>query len=227
MRLTKKILKYIKAILLIPFIYIIISLIFTCVPVNNKTDITPKNHTIYLSSNGVHLEIIIRKDDLNASILEDQKYTPKDQFFSFGWGDKNFYVETPAWADLTFVNGFQALFLKTPTLLHVSRYPSIHKDWVALTIDQEQLKKINLYIANTFRLDSENKKIILPGLGYYKNDDFYESTGYYTCFNTCNTWVNTGLKKSGIKACLWTPYDFGLLYIHKKTSKIMGNNSGI
>lgn len=216
MRLTKKILKYVQIILLILFTYIITSLILTYIPVNNHTSNTSKNNTIYLHSNGVHLEIIIAKKDLNTSILEDLKYTQKDQYFSFGWGDKNFYVETPAWADLTFVNGFQALFLKSPTLLHVSRYSSIHKDWIALKIDQEQLKKINLYIANTFRLDSKNKKIILPGLGYYKNDEFYEAMGYYTCFNTCNSWVNTGFKKSGIKACLWTPYDFGLLYLHKK-----------
>lgn len=216
MRLTKKILKYIGFLLLIPFIYIIVSLVLTCISVNNNTNDNSKKHTIYLNSNGVHLEIIIAKDDLDASLLEDQKYTQKDTYFSFGWGDKNFYVETPVWADLTFVNGFQALFLKSPSLLHVSRYSSIHKDWVALKIDQEQLKKINLYIKNTFRLNSRNKKIILPGLGHYKNDDFYEAIGHYTCFNTCNSWVNTGLKKSGIKACLWTPYDFGLLYLHKE-----------
>ncbi|WP_438711389.1 DUF2459 domain-containing protein [Aquimarina muelleri] len=216
MRLTKKIFKYIGIIVLVPIIYIIISLILTYIPINNGTDNTTKNHTIYLNSNGIHLEIIIAKNDLNTSILKDQKYTSQAQYFSFGWGDKNFYIETTIWADLTFVNGFQALFLKTPTLLHVSRYSSVDKNWVALKIDPEQLKKINLYILNTFRLDSKNKKIILAGLGYYKNDDFYEARGNYTCFNTCNTWVNTGLKKSNIKACLWTPYDFGLLYLHKK-----------
>ncbi|EZH72618.1 hypothetical protein ATO12_21005 [Aquimarina atlantica] len=218
MRIIKKILKYIGIILILPALYLIVSLVLTYIPVNGKQGSEEKNHTVYLSSNGVHLEIIIAKNDLNASVLKDQLNTSQAQYFSFGWGDKNFYVETPLWADLTFVNGFQALFLNTPTLLHVTRYSSMQEDWVALKVNQKQLKKINQYISATFRLNSENKKIVLPGLGYYKNDDFYEATGNYTCFNTCNSWVNTGLKQSNIKACLWTPFDFGLLSMHKNQS---------
>ncbi|PKV52680.1 uncharacterized protein (TIGR02117 family) [Aquimarina sp. MAR_2010_214] len=219
MRLLKKILKYIGVILIFPISYLIASLILTYIPVNEKKDSKEKNHTIYLSSNGVHLEIIIAKNDLNIILLNDQLDAPQAQYFSFGWGDKNFYIETPLWADLTFVNGFQALFLNTSTLLHVTRHSSVQEDWVALHINQEQLKKINQYISTTFRLNAENKKIVLPGLGYYKNDDFYEAIGSYTCFNTCNSWVNTGLKQSDIKACLWTPFDFGLLDMHKDQSR--------
>lgn len=215
MRLFKKILKYIGVFLILPITYLILSLILTYISVNGEQNNNEKNHTIYLSSNGVHLEIIISKNDLNSVILADQIYNKQAEYFSFGWGDKNFYVETPTWADLTFLNGFRALFLNSPTLLHVTRYSSPQKDWVAIKIDQEQLDKINSYITTTFRLDSENKKILLPGIGYRKNDDFYEAIGNYTCLNTCNSWVNTALKQSDIKACLWTPYDFGLLYIHK------------
>lgn len=219
MRLIKKILKYIGVILILPTLYLIVSLVLTYIPVNGKEDSEEKNNTVYLSSNGVHLEIIIAKNDLNTIVLDDQLDTPLAQYFSFGWGDKNFYVETPLWADLTFVNGFQALFLNTPTLLHVTRHSSIQEDWVVLKVNQKQLKKINQYISATFRLNAENKKIVLPGLGYYKNDDFYEAMGNYTCFNTCNSWVNTGLKQSDIKACLWTPFDFGLLNMHKDQSR--------
>ena len=28
--------------------------------------------------------------------------------------------------------------------------------------------------------------------------------------------LNSGLKESGIKAGLWTPFDFGLLHMHEK-----------
>ncbi|WP_103071022.1 TIGR02117 family protein [Aquimarina sediminis] len=215
MRILKKILKFIGVILIIPITYLIISLISTYIPVNNKESSEKKSQTVYLSSNGVHLEIIIAKNDLNSNVLHSQKYNTQAEFFSFGWGDKNFYVETPTWADLTFFNGFQALFLNSPTLLHVTRYSSVQEDWIMLKINHEQLKKINQYISSTFQLDSKNKKIVLPGLGYRSNDDFYEAKGNYTCFNTCNSWVNNGLKQSGIKACLWTPYDFGLLGMHK------------
>ncbi|GAA4278188.1 TIGR02117 family protein [Aquimarina mytili] len=188
----------------------------TYITVNNDQDLTEKKYNIYLSSNGVHLEIILHKDELNSSILKGQVYNPEAQFFSFGWGDKNFYVETPTWADLTFVNGFRALFINSSTLLHVTRYREIQKDWVEIQVSQAQLDKINTYIDTAFRLDDKGKKILLPGLGYYKSDDFYEAIGNYHCFRTCNTWVNTALKESDIKACVWTPFDFGLLSIHTK-----------
>jgi len=53
--------------------------------------------------------------------------------------------------------------------------------------------------------------MILPDKGYTKIDDFYRAKESYSYFNTCNSWVNKGFKESGIKACYWTPFDFGLL----------------
>lgn len=215
MRILKKIAKYLGIVLCIPLSYIIISLISSYITVNKNSESPEKKHTIYLSSNGVHLEIIIPKSEIDPSILYSLKYEDDEDFFSFGWGDKTFYVETPTWGDLTFINGFRALFVNTSTLLHVTRYTHKQDDWVAITLSSKQLKKINQYINNSFRLNNSQQKIILPGIGYYKNDDFYEATGNYTCFNTCNTWVNTGLKQSDIKACWWTPYDFRLLSLHQ------------
>ncbi len=214
MKLFYKILRYIGYILILPVSYLVISIILSFITVNDKATNTQKNHTIYLSSNGVHLEIIIQKQDLIPAILEGQIYNDKAQYFSFGWGDKNFYVETPTWGDFTLLNGLEALFFVSPSLLHVTRHSKTKKHWVAIKVNKEQLIKINRYINNTFKLDQRNQKILLAGLGYKKNDDFYEAMGSYTCFNTCNSWVNSALKQSSIKSCLWTPYDFGLLYIH-------------
>ncbi len=215
MRLVKKILKSIGIILIIPITYLIISLISSYITVNNSNDLTKKKHSIYIASNGIHLEIIIPKTELDTSILNGLTYTEQEQFFSFGWGDKTFYIETSTWGSFTIVNKCKAAFVNTPALLHVIRYTTMKSNWVEIKMSSSQIRKINSYIYNTFRLDASNKKIILPGLRYYKNDDFYEATGSYNCFNTCNTWVNTGLKQSDAKACLWTPFDFRLLSLHK------------
>jgi len=215
MRKTQQLLKYIGLFILFPIIYIIISLILTYIPVESKKDFYEKKSKIYLSTNGVHLEMIIHKNDLDPSILTGQVFNNEAQFFSFGWGDKNFYVETPTWEDLTFMNGFCALFINTSALIHVTRYTEIRKDWIEIKLSKTQLYKLNHYINNTFRLGANNKKILLHGLGYHRNDDFYEANGNYNCFRTCNTWINKAFKESDIKACLWTPYDFGLLGMHQ------------
>lgn len=199
-----------------PVTYLITSLVLTYIPVKGKKDVSEKKHSIYLSTNGVHLEMIVHKNDLDPAILNGQVFNNEAQFFSFGWGDKNFYVETPTWEDLTFMNGFCALFINTSTLIHVTRYKKIGQDWVEIKISSAQLTKMNQYINNAFRVDDNAQKILLPGLGYYKNDDFYEANGNYNCFRTCNTWINNAFKESDIEACMWTPYDFGLLGMHQK-----------
>ncbi len=219
MRRAKKILKPLGVILLIPVLYLIISLVFSYITVNKNDDLVNKKHSIYLASNGIHLEIIIPKTELDQSILDGLTYNNQEQFFSFGWGDRTFYIKTSTWSDFTIINKYKAAFVNTPALLHVTRYVTMKSDWVEIKMTPIQFKKLNNYINDTFRLDDRKKKIILPGLSYHNNDDFYEATGNYTCLNTCNTWVNTGFKQSRIKACLWTPYDFRLLSIHQKKNE--------
>ncbi len=203
-------------ILFIPVTYLIGSLILTYIPVNNDQILDEKKHKIYLSSNGIHLEIIIHKDELHPSILEGLTHTNQEQFFSFGWGDRTFYMKTSTWSDLSIINTCKAAFFNTPALLHITRYNTIKNDWVEITITPNQFEKLNNYINDTFKVDDQNMKIIVSGLNYNTYDNFYEATGSYNCFNTCNTWVNTALKKSDIKACSWTPYDFRLLAMHTK-----------
>ena len=216
MKVFKNIVKWIIAIILIPVVYLLLSLILTFIPVNNKENDEDKYKSIYLNSNGVHLNIIIPKNEIDTKLLDGLKYDKEDNYFSFGWGDKNFYLKTPTWSDLTFKNTFLALFINSSALIHLNRYHSIQKDWVEIKVDQNQLDKINLYIYRSFYFDSLDKKVLLINKGYSNNDDFYEATGNFSCFKTCNSWVNSGLKESDIKACVWTPFDFGLLSIHKK-----------
>ncbi|MFC2096891.1 DUF2459 domain-containing protein [Bacteroidota bacterium] len=215
MKIVRKIAKWILAIILIPVVYLLISLILIFIPVNKETDLSEHNNLIYISSNGVHLDIIIPRDHIDLKLLDGLKYSDKDKYFSFGWGDRNFYLNTPYWSDLTIKTTVKALFLKSSSLIHLTKYSTIQENWLKVNLNKDQLNAINLYINKSFYLDSNNKKKILKNEGYWDNDDFYEALGNFNCFKTCNTWVNSGLKKSKIRACLWTPFDFGVLRIYK------------
>lgn len=215
MKVVKIITKLIIAIFLIPLFYILISLFLTIIPINGDTGDTEKDMSIYLNSNGVHLNIIIPKNNVAINLIDGLNYNNEDQYFSFGWGDRNFYLETPTWNDLTFKNTFVALFLKSSTLVHFTRYTSTRGDWMEIKVNQYQLEKINQYIYESFYSDPQNKKVLLYNSGYSNNDDFYEAVGSYSFYKTCNSWVNTGLKEGNVKACLWTPFEFGLLFIHE------------
>ncbi|WP_027392105.1 DUF2459 domain-containing protein [Aquimarina latercula] len=211
MKIVKKIFKWILFIFLIPISYLIISLILSAITINSKTSNNDLSKSIYLSTNGVHLDIILPEKDIDSMLLSGIKYENIEKYISFGWGDENFYINTPTWGDLTFNNAFKAMFLKSTTLMHVTRYKQKHSDWVEIKINEIELQKLNTYLLNTFERNEKGMKILLKNKGYSSKDDFYKSKGSYSCFKTCNSWVNTGFKESGLKSCLWTPFDFGLL----------------
>ncbi len=211
MKIVKKIFKWLLFILLIPISYLIISLILSAITINSKTSNNDLSKSVYLSTNGVHLDIILPKKDIDSMLLSGIKYENIEKYISFGWGDENFYINTPTWGDLTFNNAFKAMFLKSSTLIHITRYKQKHSDWVEIKVNEIELRKLNIYLLNTFEKDEKGMKILLKNKGYFSMDDFYKSKGSYSCFKTCNSWVNTGFKESGLKSCLWTPFDFGLL----------------
>ena len=197
--------------LLIPTTYIIVSLILTSITVERESNIDEANKSIFLTTNGVHLDIVIPINDVDSLLLLGLKYTTDDQYLSFGWGDENFYINTPTWGDLTFSVAFEAMLLNSKTLMHVTRYKKERLNWIEIKVNEFELNKLNSYIQNTFKTKQDGMKIILKNSGYSRNDEFYKAEGSYTCFNTCNTWVNSAFKESGLKSCLWTPFDFGLI----------------
>ncbi|WP_299315062.1 DUF2459 domain-containing protein [uncultured Aquimarina sp.] len=215
MKLVKKILKYFGVILLIPITYFIAALFCSYIPVTPKTSKTEQNKSVYLATNGIHLEVIIQKTEMDPLLLNGLRHNQKTQFLSFGWGDKTYYTKAAKSLDFTNINRFQAALLNSPSLLHVTRYNAIQHHWTEIKITMSQLTKLQTYINESFKTNSKNNKAIVPDISYGNMDNFYEANGSYNCLNTCNTWVNTGFKQSDLQACLWTPFDFGLLHIYK------------
>ncbi|MEO1013030.1 MAG: DUF2459 domain-containing protein [Bacteroidota bacterium] len=215
MKILKKLGKWCLILLAIPLMYFIVSLTLTAITVNSKNIIHNKTHTIFLSTNGVHLDIVLPVTDIHPDLLKGLVHSSTDNYLAFGWGEENFYLNTPTWADLTFHNAFRAAFLKSATLMHVTRFENRGKKWVKILVTPHELDLLNQHILNSFVTDPRANKRILENQGYTPRDEFYKANGSYSLFNTCNTWVNSVFKKSGLKACLWTPFDFGLLNKHK------------
>ncbi len=216
MRLIKKLLKIVGYIIAIHIGYFLIALLLSAITVNGDNTITSEDtHTIYLSTNGVHLDVVMPLESIDEKLLKGLTYQENEKYLSFGWGDENFYLNTPTWGDLTFGTAFKALFLKSATLMHVTRHQYKRTSWVAVPINTAELKELNGFILNSFHLDSIGNKKEIPNAGYHDNDHFYKAEGSYSFVKTCNSWVNKGFKESGLKASYWTPFDFGLLNKYK------------
>lgn len=212
-RVLRNVLRFFLFFLAILVTYLLLALVLTLITVNDSE--SPKGeNVVYLTTNGVHLDVIIPKAYISDALKKDID-TENTQYFAFGWGDENFYINTPTWDDLTFKNAFSALFLNSSSLIHLTRYKSKRSKWVTVCLNDAQLENLNTYIANTFTHDIDGRKVILKGESYGNNDMFYKAKGSYSCFKTCNTWVNNAFKTSRLKSCYWTPFDFGLINKYK------------
>lgn len=211
--MLKKVKRILLVLLSLPIQYLLIAFICSFISINNNVNQNQQTRTIYLTTNGIHLDIVIPKNNIHSDLAKDLKFNATDSYLSFGWGDENFYINTPTWDKLTFDNAFSAMFLKSTTLMHVTRYQQKHTNWVPIALNNSQLSLLQEYILKTFKT-AELKKQLLPNKGYSLNDDFYKAHGSYSLLKTCNTWANEAFKVSGLKASLWTPFDFGLLSKH-------------
>ncbi len=193
------------------FCYLIAALILSKATCKRKVLESNVTKSIYLNTNGVHLDVILSTQDMSDTLSKGIVGLENSKYIAFGWGDENFYLNTPTGTDLSFTDSFKTLFLKSPSLIHITRLNTIKKDWIEIKVNTTELQKLNNYIFSNFKLNEFENKVLLKGKGYSSNDDFYKAIGSYSCINTCNTWINRGFKKAGLTSCYWTPFDFGLL----------------
>ena len=192
--------------------YLLIALILSIVSTNPEKINCEIDKSIFISTNGVHLDIIISKEDLKGEIEQELEIGEHVKYVSFGWGDKGFYLETPTWNDLKLSTATKAMFFKSETAMHITNYQRSYDDWVNILICEEQLELLKSYIINSFERNGEGRIIEIKDSGYTSYDKFYEAKGSYSCIQTCNSWVNKGLKEAKIETSIWSPFDKGVLY---------------
>lgn len=202
--------------------YIIAGLLIPFLPVNKHAG-KSGTYTVYLLSNGVHMDIVLPvrnglKDwTKELSFSHTRSKDSLAQYVGFGWGDKGFYLETPTWADLKASTAFKAMFALSTSAMHVTYHREMATGSLCrkIKLNAEQYQQLVAYIGNSFQRSPQGSFMYIPGHWYGEYDGFYEAKGTYSLFHTCNTWANNGLKAAHLKACLWTPLDKGILYQYR------------
>ncbi len=140
------------------------------------------------------------------TIAKDTTY----QYLGIGWGDKEFYMNTPTWSQLKLSVAFKAVFGLGEAVMHTTYYKEMaeNEDCRRIVISDEQYSQLIRYVTDGFKKDTNGHFINIPtNMTYGYSDAFYEANGHYNLFFTCNTWVNNALKVSGQKCCLWAVFD--------------------
>lgn len=201
-------------------LYLAASYVFEYITVNNEYAVPKEGTEVFVISNGVHADICLplnSNEKLWASyfdVADFETLKGEPQYISFGWGDKGFFLDTPEWSDLTFSTAFKALFIPSPTAIHVSyleHQPELSETTKSFRVNNQALKKIEKYILSYVKL-KDNRPMLIDCCRYPNmHDNFYESTGNYHLFRTCNVWTNQVIIEAGVKTAAWTPFDTGIL----------------
>jgi uncharacterized protein (TIGR02117 family) len=73
-----------------------------------------------------------------------------------------------------------------------------------IRLSREQFNKLSEYLLSSFETDASGRLIPIPERHYRNTDAFYEGTGHYNLFRTCNVWAGDGLAKAGVRVGYWT-----------------------
>lgn len=212
------------SILSLPILYILISLILGIASINSTEENPARITSFYLNTNGVHLDMIFKKNDLSDTLLKDLMIEEAYRYISFAWGEENFFLHVQEWENLGIKEACDALFFDSPALIHITKYTRVKDKWIEIELSNKQLSTMNSYLHNSFLLYNK-KKVHLADRGYYSNDDFYKANGSYTIYYTCNTWVNNAFKECGLKSCVWTAFDFPLLMKYNPEYNFLNNST--
>jgi uncharacterized protein (TIGR02117 family) len=192
--------------------YIMAALVLSLLKTHPQPVNCAERNAVYVSSNGVHIDIMVPVESLNQQFAQQLQLPHGTGIVAFGWGDKDFYIKTPQWKDLTIPTAFRALFLKSETAMHVTAYKQPSPAWRKINICPEQLNLLVDYISNSFAKDAEGNINRIEVKGYANNDSFFDARGSFSLFKTCNIWANQALKVAQTETSVWSPFDFGILY---------------
>jgi uncharacterized protein (TIGR02117 family) len=155
---------------------------------------------IYLVKIRWHTGIIFRTDQADKTkwkFIDDFKGY---KYVDVGWGDKDFYQHPGFDIDLA----VKALFFKTQSTLRISgfnrgidKYLETTDYAEKLILNDEEYGRLCSYIQSTYSPDDGYPVILSEHFGGAVK--FYRAKGYYTVFNTCNTWIAKALNYAGYK----------------------------
>ena len=177
---------------LIPFgFYLLAAAVFGHIPANpnwREPDARESGAiTIFVQSNGVHTGVV-----LPAGL---------GTWRAYGWGDRDFYLDTPRWQDIRPGTALSALVGSGDTLVHVDDLDDFLPDenWRPLRLRAHEYARLRAYIGATLR----------PGpsiSGYTARDRFYPARGRYSALVTCNVWTGRAIRAAGVRTGIWTPF---------------------
>jgi uncharacterized protein (TIGR02117 family) len=170
---------------------------------------------ILVETNGVHTAIVMplatpQKDwqtEFPASDVAAQNahYT----HISLSWGEREVFLHTPAWSDLSLLTVLRIISIGGQSVLHVSHYVRPAPDATMRPLRLSEAGYAQLVRRIEREIPPHSRRRIYRGYG--QDDVFYDGLGRYTAFRTCNQWTSDMLAAAGMRIGQWTPFAGGVM----------------
>jgi uncharacterized protein (TIGR02117 family) len=214
-------LRSLAGLLAFPVVFLASAAILGVIPANMGWQQAQSGVTILVRTNGVHTWIVMPKVTpvidwrpfAPPGHLRDPRYGAGDHI-AIGYGNREFYLNTPTWSDLSVSTAFLAFFGNGPTLLHVEHgdQPRASEWQRPIVLRVEEYRRLAEFIRARFRRDGQGRTIPVLGRGYGRADMFYEANGGYSFVLTCNEWTGRALRAAGVRTGLWTPLEQSVMW---------------
>src|SRR5690606_380712 len=205
--------------LAIPCFYLLGALAGAVVPRNPDWKEPLQGILVFVRSNGAHVDLVLPASAVGHELY---RWAPPENvanpesasgWIAFGWGQREFYLETPRWSDLTARNAIRAVF-GGDAVMHVEHVgrPRPSGDARPLLLEPEAYSRLVAYIRNSFAVHADGPGAPIVGKGYGSNDVFYDARGHYSASRTSNQWASDALAAAGVKIGVWTPFAQGVMW---------------
>ena len=193
--------------------YALAAVVGSAVPVNSGWKQAATGVRIYVIDNGVHTDLVLPvvaegvdwRDLVKPGDLADPAQAAQSHL-AFGWGNRDFYLNTPSWAQVNVGRLVGALAGTGRTVLHVSHIaaPGAGPQMRSVLLTPDEYRRLAAYVRGTF---GEGPSVHGSGA----TDAFYDARGGYSALSTCNQWTGGALRVAGVKMGAWTPFTFGVM----------------
>ena len=206
-----------------PFVFYALFLALGFVP-RNRGYQTPTADAvvIFVRSNEVHTDVVLpvtSETGVDWRQLFPPQHFRRDvraaKYVAVGWGNREFYVNTPTWAEFRVSTAVGALFWPSESVLHVEYLADAAEgQWFReVRLSREQYQQLAAFVRSSAgSVDERGCVKTASDRSYTSSDRFYCAAGRYHCFNTCNQWTGRGLAKAGVPVGIWTPLQPQVLY---------------
>lgn len=185
-------------------------------------------YRVYVAGETLHVNLIlpVENEAFNWRGFLDLKTIGSDargnyQYLKFGWGDRDFYMNTPSLQQLKVSRTLRSLFWPgNPTTMHVQGYDQLPNesgvDLRCIGVSRADYLNLVAYLKGSFQLN-QGKPIRIQN-AFSPTSGFYEGTGHYSLARTCNTWAAQGLDAAQINAPWWSAIAQPIMYQLPKPS---------